>query len=431
MEAAPPTATRFQGLRARLDAVGRFFATQRHLVAVRDGVVGALPLVLVGSVFLLLAQPPLPALTAGAEVPAWRQWLQDASPTLLIPYRVLGGLVALYVTFSAAYSLARSYALDAAANGLLSVAALLLAAYRLPGAGRTPHLEISRLGAGAIFGGLLVAVATVEITRQFVKRKWTVRLPDTAPDAVVRSFVALAPAACVLSGTFLLVHVAGVDLLRVLEHAARPLVRAADSLPAALAVTAVDGALWLLGVHASAALATLKPLWESMLMQNAEAAAQGLRVLPHTATQPFYLWFAWQGGSGATLPLALLLLRARSTQLRTVGRAGVLPALFNVNEPILFGVPVVLNGTLVVPFLLVPALSVTTAWVALRAGWVTPPYLELPWTLPAPLGAWLSTGGDVRALLLQCFNLGLGLLVYWPFVRRYDRALRAREQGKG
>ena len=389
---------------------------------------GALPLVLVGSLFLLLAQPPLPALPAGAEVPAWRQWLQEASPTLLIPYRVLGGLVAVYVTFSAAYSLARSYALDAAACGLLSVASLLLAAYRLPAPGRVPHLEVARLGAGAIFGGLLLAVLTVALTRQFVARRWTVRLPDTAPEAVVRSFVALLPAFAVLTLTFLGVHVAGVDLLRLLELAARPLVRAADSLPAALAVTAVDGALWLLGVHASAALATLKPLWESMLLQNAEAAAQGLRVFPHTATQPFYLWFVWQGGSGATLPLALLLLRARSLQLRTVGRAGVLPALFNVNEPILFGVPVVLNGTLVVPFLLVPALSVLSAWTALRAGWVTPPYLELPWTLPAPLGAWLSTGGDVRALLLQCFNLCMGLAVYWPFVRRYDRALLEREQ---
>ncbi len=420
MTAAPPTAPRWQGLRARLDAVGRFFATQRHLVAIRDGVVGALPLVLVGSAFMLLAQPP---------VKAWGVALGGWGPLLLIPYRVLGGLVAVYVTFSAAHSLARAYTLDAAACGLVSLAALFLAAFRLPAPGAPPVLEVARLGAGAIFAGLLLSVACVELTRLFVQRKWTVRLPDTAPEPVVRSFVALLPALAMLTSTFALVHLWGVDLVRLLEQAAHPLLRAAGSLPAALAVAGVDSALWLLGVHASAALATLKPLWESMLLQNAEAAAAGLAELPHVATQPFYLWFVWQGGSGATLPLALLLLRARSAQLRTVGRAGIVPALFNINEPILFGAPVVLNGTLALPFLLVPALSVASAYAALSLGWVTRPYLELPWTLPAPLGAWLSTGGDVRALGLQLFNLGMGLLLYWPFVRRYDAALVEKERG--
>src|SRR6478609_7900238 len=123
-----------------------------------------------------------------------------------------------------------------------------------------------------------------------------------------------------------------------------------------------------------------------MLVQNMEAAVHGLS-LPHVATPPFFLWFIWQGGSGAVLPLAFLLARAKSAQLRSVGRLGIVPALFNVNEPILFGAPVVLS----------------------------------------PIGALLSTGGDWRALVLALGNMIVCLLLYWPFVRRYDQALLERE----
>jgi len=142
----------------------------------------------------------------------------------------------------------------------------------------------------------------------------------------------------------------------------------------------------------------------------------------------FYLWFVWQGGSGAALPLALLLLCARSAQLRSVGRLGVLPAVCNISEPVLFGAPVVLNPQLAVPFFLAPLSSAAVAYLAFQLNWVTRPYLEIPWTLPAPAGAFLSTGGDVRALALQIFNLVLSFLLYWPFVRRYDRNLQLAEE---
>jgi PTS system cellobiose-specific IIC component len=184
----------------------------------------------------------------------------------------------------------------------------------------------------------------------------------------------------------------------------------------------------MLGVHAGAVLATIRPLWETMLVENMEAAASGSRALPHIATQPFYLWWVWQGGSGATLPLALLLTRAKSAQLKGVGRIGLLPAICNINEPILFGAPVVMNPALAVPFFAVPLVSVALAYAAFSLGWVNRPFLEMPWTLPAPVGAFLSTGGDWRAVVLQLLNLAVGLALYWPFLRRYDKRLLAREQ---
>jgi len=171
----------------------------------------------------------------------------------------------------------------------------------------------------------------------------------------------------------------------------------------------------------------MRPVWEAMLVANMEAVAAHAAP-PHVAPLHFFLWFVWQGGSGAALALGLLLLRCRSAQLRAVGRAGIVPVLCNINEPLLFGVPVVLNPRLAPPFLLAPLLSALVAWSAFRLGWVHPPYLETLWTLPAPVGAWLTTGGDPRAILLELATLALSIAVYWPFVRREDRRLTTEEQ---
>src|SRR5262249_15693640 len=114
-------------------------------------------------------------------------------------------------------------------------------------------------------------------------------------------------------------------------------------------------------------------------------------------------------------------------QLRSVGRLAILPSLFNINEPILFGAPVVLNPRLAIPFIVSPLFSALTAYLAFSWNWVTRPYLQVPWTLPAPLGALFSTVAVYRAVLLQLFNLFVGFLLYWPFARRFDRFLQRQE----
>jgi cellobiose PTS system EIIC component len=403
--------------RGRLQTLGEALGRQRHLLAVRDGVVGALPLVLAGSVFLLLAQPPSRALQA---------WVAPWAPLLLLPTRVLGGAISLYVAFACAYSLAKSYELDAASSGLVALASYLVAAVQPAPLGQLPTLVLQRLGAGGILAALAIGLLSVELTRFLVSRKWTVRLPPGTPEAVGRSLVALVPCLASVVVVFFLVHVLGTDVIRLLQHAAVPLLHAVGSLFGVLSVVLVDSVLWLLGVHAGAVGASLRPLWEAMLVENMDAAAAGA-ALPHVAPLHFYLWFVWQGGSGAALALGLLLVRCRSAQLRSVGRLGLLPAVCNINEPLLFGVPVVLNPALALPFVLAPLLSAAVAYGAFFLNWVHRPMLEVPWTLPAPVGAFLSTGGDVRAVVLEASTLALSLAVYWPFVRRYDARLLAEE----
>ncbi|HEY0838923.1 MAG TPA: PTS transporter subunit EIIC [Vulgatibacter sp.] len=405
------------GTRARLEGVSRRLGSQRHLLAVRDGVIGALPLVLIGSAFLLLAQPPSAWLQERIE-----PWVQ----TILLPYRMLGGLVSLYVCFGTARSLARSHGLDEMGAPLVALASFLVAVGPAPLEGGGWGLPAARLGAGGLFGALAIGLGAVELQRVFVRRRWTIELPPSVPEAIGKSFAAIVPGfACVIA-TWLVVHVAGVEIVGLLAEAVRPLVGATDSFFGALAVVYVDSTMWLLGVHPLAALAAVKPLWLSMLAENMAAAADGA-ALPHVATREFFLWFVWQGGSGGTLGAALLLLRARSGSLRTVGRLGIVPSIFNVNEPLLFGLPIVMNPRLALPFLLTPVATVASTWLAMGAGLVARPRLEVLWTLPAPLGAYLATGGDTAAIALQLFNLGVGVAIWWPFIRRLDREAVARE----
>ena len=411
---APSSAPRW---RARLERIGDLLGRQPHLTAVRDGVVAALPLVLIGSTFLLVAQPP-------------SRLLQElAAPhvgTLLVPYRMLGGLISLYVCFGTARSLARRYCLDELGVPLMAVASFLVALGPVELQAGGWGIAAERLGAGGLFGALAIAIASVEIQRAIAARNLTIRLPPSAPEAIGKSFASIVPGFASVAGCWILVHLVGFDLVAALETLVRPLVGVSDSLAGVLVLCLVDSAMWMIGLHPMALLAPLKPIWLAMLTENMEAAAAGA-ALPHVATREFFLWFVWQGGSGGTLAAALLLLRARSGTLKAVGRLGFVPALFNVNEPLLFGIPVVMNPRVAVPFVVAPLVSATTTWFAMSAGWVARPRLDVLWTLPAPVGAFLSTGGDAAALALQLINLALAAAIWWPFLRAWDRALLAKE----
>lgn len=403
---------------ARLRGFAERLGQQPHLLSIRDGVIGALPLLLVGSLFLLLAQPPSAKL---AEL------VKPYVDTLLLPYRMLGGLLALYVCFGCAHALARRYALDPLACGLMAVATYLVALHPEKLAGGGAGLPMERLGAGGMFGALVLAIGSVELTRFFEKRRWTIQLPGGAPEAVVRSFAALIPTFAAIVVVFVIVHGVHVDIVGLAQRAATPLVKAGDTLPAAWTVVLIDSGMWLLGLHASAVLAAFRPVWLSMLVENMNAASAGL-VPPHVGVQELFQFFVWQGGSGGTLGLALLLLFARSAALKSVGKLAAVPALFNINEPVLFGLPVVLNASLAIPFLAAPLVTSTLTWCAFHWNWVARPRLEVIWTLPTPIGAYLTTGGDPRAIVLALVNLAVTVAIYAPFVRRYDRRMLERER---
>lgn len=395
---------------------------QKHLRAIRDGVVSALPFIIFGSLFLIIAFPPVAADTALGE------WSAKHIAEILIPYRLTMFIMTLYITFGIGYSLSQSYKLDPLSGGLLSLAAFLftIGVKMMDDVGFV--LPMTNLGGHGLFVGMLVSIFAVEILRFCKTKNITIKMPDSVPTSVARSFEALIPVSIVLLVMTLITVVFAVDLHSLVDKAVAPLISAGDTLPGVLIPVFLITFFWSFGIHGVSVVgAVARPVWEVYLGNNSAAVAAG-KAIPHIAPETFFQWFIWIGGSGATLGLVIaMLLTAKSSYSKAMGKATIVPSIFNINEPVIFGMPIVLNPVLIIPFIITPLIGATLAYIATSIGLVNPTYVMVPWTLPSPIGAYLSTGGDWRAIVLVMVNLTISVLIYLPFFKMYDKKLLAQE----
>lgn len=238
--------------------------------------------------------------------------------------------------------------------------------------------------------------------------------------ALARGIAGAAAAVALLA---IAVFAGHLDLSAAVASMLAPMARLGDSLPALVAIVAAQMLLWLVGVHGSAMLsAVLTPIYLTLQMQNTAAYAQHAP-LPHLVVSSLFL-FVFPGGSGATLALAILMMRSRTERLRRLGRIAILPSLTNVNEPLLFGLPVVLNPFFAVPFFLAPLVLAVLTYAAIALGFVARPAFYVPVVVPAPIATYLATL-DWRAPLLVVVNVVVAGLIYWPFLRAYERQASA------
>lgn len=391
-------------------------AEQRHLRAVRDGIVSTIPLIIVGSFFLIIASPPVEALAA---------LVKPYTVQIIVPYRLTMGLMALFASHSIGYHLAKSYKLDGLSGGVLAMAAFLLTSIPLKFGenGREFVLMMEHLGGKSMFVAIIMAIFAVEVLRFAKSKKLTITLPEGVPESVARSFEALIPAALIIPLIWLIRDIIGFDIHLFVTQLFRPLVMAGNTLGGVLVPIIMIGLLWATGIHGDSVVGSVaRPIWLVLLDENIAAAAAG-QPIPNIAPEPFFQWFVWIGGSGASLSLVLLMLFSKIPYLKSIGRVTLLPGICNINEPVVFGVPVMLNPLLFVPFVCGPLIIGTLSYFVMQVGLVTKPFLLVPWTLPAPVGAYLATGGDWRAIILVLVNILIVALLYYPFLKAYERKL--------
>lgn len=405
--------------------------SNRYLLAVRDGVVGALPLIIVGSFFMIVANPPLPS--------DWgiSQFLTANAAKILLPYRMTMYIMALYAVFGMGYSLSRSYDLDAFSGGILSVMAFMLTITPVnvakdANAGVAGFvLPMANLGSGGLFVGIIVTFIAVNVFRLTQHSNFKITMPEQVPPSVARSFEALTPTLIVILLIGGITYFLGFNWNAAITTCIKPLVNATDSLPGVLLISFLYGFFWFFGIHGASIVGSLaRPLWLTLLESNATAAAAGTAAtqLPAITPEPFYQWFVFIGGAGCTIGLAILLVTVcKSKYAKDLGRIGFLPAIFNINEPLMFGTPIVLNLTLAIPFILTPMVSGIIAWFATSLGLVNRVVVSAPWTLPGPIGAFLATGGDWRAIVLNVLLIALACVIYYPFVKIWDNQYLSQE----
>ena len=428
---------------------------QRHLRAIRDGIVSTLPLIIVGSVFLILAFPPFPK-EWGISVLAKKYAVQ-----MLLPYRMTMFIMGLYAVMGIGYSLAKSYKLDGITGAILSVCAFLLTIMpkminpvevinqTVNGQavqiiveegtkGSQPLqedlgyvMQMSKLGSAGLFVGIIVAIFAVEVYRLTTTTGFKIRMPEAVPESVARSFEALTPAAIIIFTLTILTYWLKIDLHDIIGSVIKPILKFSDSWFSVILIVFMITFFWSFGIHGDSIVGSVvRPLWLMLLEQNATALANGQPV-PHIAAEPLYQWFVWIGGSGTTIGFALLLLfKSKSAYGKTLGKAAILPSIFNINEPIIFGAPIVLNPTLLPPFIIVPIVNATIAYFAMAAGLVNRVTSTPPWTLPGPIGAFLATNGDFRALILNVILIVISIIIYYPFFNVYEKKLLAEESAE-
>lgn len=422
-------------------------AEQRHLRAIRDGIIATLPLIIVSSMFLVIAFLP-------NQMPeGWNitQFIKANQFKILLPYRMTMYIMTLYAVFGIGYSLARSYKLDGLSGAIMAEMAYLLTiipkvgpsaneavkALAVGNADLTAYIGSvpagltiapANLGSGGMFVGIIAAIFAVEVFRFTETKNFKISMPPQVPASVARSFEALVPTAIIIIAVSTLTMWIGVDVHGIMTKLVAPLVSATDTLPSVLLIIFIGMFFWIFGIHGWSIVGTVaRPLWLTLLDSNTAAYAAGTAV-PHIGPEPFYQWFIMIGGSGTTIGLAILfLVKARSAYGKALGKTAFIPAVFNINEPMIFGAPIVLNPVLMIPFILTPMVCATIAWTATSLGMVNRVVALAPWTLPGPIGAYLATGGDWRGAVLSVVLIFVSIAMYLPFFNMYDNKLLKEE----
>ncbi|MGM0922308.1 MAG: PTS cellobiose transporter subunit IIC [Bacillota bacterium] len=408
-------------------------AGQRHLQALRDGIILTMPLIIIGSVFLILGFLPIEGYPEFMASVFGDQWLTK----LLYPVGATFDIMALIASFGIAYRLAENYGVDALTAGAVSVAAFLLATpYQVPflaeGASEAVMvggaIPAALMGSKGLFVAMLLAILSTEIFRFVIQKNLVIKMPDGVPPAVSRSFIALIPGFFILTSVWLLRLLVENTSFESLHNVVsillgKPLGVLGGSLIGSIVAVILIQLLWSTGLHgASIVGGVMGPIWLTSMDEN-RVAFQAGEALPNIFTQQFFDLFIYIGGSGATLSLVFcMLFLAKSQQMKQLGRLSIGPGVFNINEPVTFGMPIVMNPLLIIPFILTPIAITIATYICMATGIVARPAgIGVPWTMPPLFGGYLATGGKISGLIMQLINMVIAFFIYYPFFRMWDK----------
>ncbi|AHG18872.1 hypothetical protein Z042_04050 [Chania multitudinisentens RB-25] len=400
---------------------------QRHVLAVRDGFISAMPFMIVGSFLMILAFPPFSKETTFAFGQMWLEFATTHKDAIMLPFRMTMGIMTIYVAVGIGYNLSQGYNLSPLMGGLLSLCSFLIVAAPF----NNGNIPAMFMGGTGIFTALLTSIFSVELMRFLKAKNFTIRLPEQVPEKIAQSFELLVPVLVMIATLYplslILQHASGLLLPELIMEIFKPLVSASDSLTAVLICVLVSHLLWFCGIHGAAIVTNLlQPFWLANIAANQMALEMG-QVLPHSFVDPFWRFYIVIGGCGSTLALVIMYMRSRSAHLRSIGKLSVVPSFFNINEPVIFGSPIIMNPIMLIPFVGAPLVNASVAWFALSSGFVDKPISIVPWTTPSLLGAPWAAGWTFGPILLVLTNFAISCVIWLPFFKAYEKQLIAQE----
>lgn len=396
----------------------------KYLLAIRDGFLISMPLLIVGSFFLLFANFPIPGWADFWAGIFGENWINFFSKPTDATFSILAVLTVLGI----GYSFARQMEVNPIFGAVISLVNwFLLMPYEIVGDGVTlAGIPLQWVGSQGVFLSIIVAIISVHIYAWVENKGWVIRMPEGVPPQVERSFSALIPSGVSLLAFFFINILFGITSYGnafsfIYEILQIPLLALGNTLPAMVVAYLFLHFFWFFGINGGSVVgAVFNPILQTLSAENLNAYRAG-EELPNIINQQFQDLFATFGGAGSTLSLLIaMFIFCKSKRITELGKLSILPGFFGINEPIVFGLPIVLNPMMLIPFVFVPTINIVISYAAMAAGLV--PYtsgVAVPWTMPVVISGFLSTGW--RGALLQALLLILGVALYYPFIRVLDR----------
>lgn len=411
--------------------IGTWVANNKYLTILRQSFMAVMPLTIAGSVALIIECFPFIDKIIPADV------MTQISSFLGVVSSASLSLVALFLAGSIAYYYTKSegneplFGMIAGISSFLIVTPLSMAVEGLEDI-LTGIIPMTWLGGQGLFVAMIVGFVAGIVFNKLMASKMTIKLPDSVPPMVTEPFKVLIP----IFATFIVfatvryalsfttygdIHTLFFTVLQT------PLMALGTSLPASLIIVVFIQLMWFMGLHGqNIAGAVMTPIWQSAMLANLSAVQNG-QAPEYIFTDQFFTGFIWM--QFFSLIIACLI-SAKSSQLKAVGKISVGSACFNISEPIVFGSPVVLNFTLLIPWVLTMVVYVLITWASMNYGLCPKPIgTNIPWTTPPLISGWLITGSFMGAVV-QVINLIVGTFIYLPFVKMYDKQLLKEENNR-
>lgn len=419
-------------LETKLMPLAEIISRNKYLISIRDGFLINMPLLIIGSFFMLINNFP---------VQSWINWLRATqingitlSTMLSVPTDATFTIMAIFVVFGIGYNFSKQVKVNPAFGAVVSVMSwFMLMPYvtfftpeGAQEAAKVSSIPLDWIGAKGIFLGILCAFGAVHLYRWVLKKGWVINMPAGVPPTVGQSFASLIPILVVIL-VFLVINIGfaltpwGNAFDFIFKFLQTPLLHVGDSLGAMVILYLFAHVLWFFGIHGTNITdSVFRPILITLSADNL-AALQAGSPLPHIINTQFQDLFATYGGGGSTLSLLIaMLLFCKSKRISQLGKLAIIPGIFGINEPVIFGLPIVLNPTIFIPFVFLPMFNIIVTYSVMYFGIV--PICNgvvMPWTTPPIISGFLSSGWQGAAL--QIVMIAIGIVVYLPFIKTMDK----------
>lgn len=432
-------------LQKHLVPLGNWMTKRKTLNAINAGMRISFPLIMIGCVLNIIANPPVTEqLLQGGGIlasflGAWNNFATTYRDILMTPYNMTMGIMGFVIVISASYSLAKDYKLDPLMTAIISMVMFLvvsapaqdavlysdavgaIANGNAEGLSKISMMSTQFMGSMGMFVGIFVAIVSVNITRFCRDKKIEIKMPDSIPPFVALSFSSIVPLffnlVIIYGADILLRSLVGASIPQLVIGILMPVVNTVTSPIAMFGLSMLSCLFWSIGIHGGLVNSALIPIFMSACLANGDLVNAGQAPV----FQPIFMMiYSYAGGMGCVLALSILMSKCKSQQLKAMGKMGIIPGLFGISEPIMFGTPVILNPILIVPMILSSAAVFVLGYIGFISGILVPPSVPILSVMPIGVGLFLSSN-SITNFLFPFVGTALAMIIYYPFVKVYDK----------